>query len=67
MLTHKRPKPEISNRGAMSHSIRKCLVIMALCEPEVGPGGADDTGLSSPCLGCETLHVDDDADLVTAG
>jgi hypothetical protein len=51
----------------MSHSIPKCLVIKALCESEVRPGGADDTGLSSPCLGCETSHVDDDSDLVTAG
>ena len=58
--------PEISNGGATRHHGRMCLVLKGSNELEVGPGGVDDTGLWTRCLGCETSHVHDDTDLVTA-
>src|SRR5437899_6160489 len=58
--------PKISNGGATRHHGRMCLVLKGSHELEVGPGGVDDTGLWTRCLGCETSHVHDDTDFVTA-
>src|SRR5215510_5196210 len=51
----------------MGDQSAKYLVIKGSCGISVRTGGANDTRLSPPCLGCETSDVDDDSDVVTAG